>query len=242
MSRAHFYRTDVSPLGDRVQIGFWLIPKARLRDSQGISPVCALSANFAFVLLTIVEGGNATVNSRSQGAYPSVRPPPSMQVRLQLWVELARSLGDRGLQPQPQPPDAIRWKARLARRPRKAVSTRPGCSACVGRDTAPCRTRGRPPGPMPGLSRQHAAKRSTARGISRGALSPSVRIRRLTRSRLAQRQPRLSGRGLPRRQDGPRALLARGAGCRGAVRQPERGGLAGPAARAVIAPRMAKNA
>jgi hypothetical protein len=55
-----------------------------------------------------------------------------MPVRIQPWVELARSLGDRGLQPQPQPPYAIRCKARLFSRPGKAVSTRPG----RGRSTA----------------------------------------------------------------------------------------------------------
>jgi hypothetical protein len=166
-----------------------------------------------------------------QGAYPSVRPPPSMPVRLQPWVELARSLGDRGLQtttsaprrdplqspscsspgqsrqhaawtraldrrrgngmrPEtrravPDPGNAAGWRVigrdtascrtRGSRRgpvaraepSARGVGARPamGRMACAGRDSAPCRARGRPLGPMlPRLSRQHAAKRSTASG------------------------------------------------------------------------------
>jgi hypothetical protein len=47
--------------------------------------------------------------------------------------------------------------------------------------------------------------------------------------------------GFPRLQGGPRAFMARGVGCRGALRQPERGHVAGPVARAVIAPGIARH-
>jgi hypothetical protein len=90
----------------------------------------------------------------------------------------------------------------------------------------------------PGLRRQ-VGKRSTARGQWHIAgKHPAPPIRNWTRPRPTQPQPCLAGwnagsrackmvRGVPSLE---------GVGCRGALRRPERGGLAGPAARAVIAP------
>jgi hypothetical protein len=71
----------------------------------------------------------------------------------------------------------------------------------------------------PGLSHRHAAKRSTR-------IAPSVRIRRFSANEVGVNQSCRNEGTHPRLQDGPRTLMARRVGYRGALRRPERVGLA----------------
>jgi hypothetical protein len=94
------------------------------------------------------------------------------------------------------------------------------------------------------VSRQHAAKRSTPRGpmaCRREHLRPPVRIRRMNAIEVGAATPCLVGTRAP-----APCGVARGFAwleerlARGALRQPERRGLAGPVAPAVIAPGVAR--
>jgi hypothetical protein len=181
------------------------------RDRQGS---CARQAN-ASETAASKQGRRAGI--RSAGARPPGRR--SDLSRLPAWHI---ALGDiapcrtRGRPPSSGRPARSRQARGLGARPAM------GRMACAGRDTAPL------PGPRkaagvrsPGVSRQHAAKRSTPRGrmaYRREHVRPSASVGP-TRSRSAQPQPRWSGRGLPLLQDGPRALMASRSGCRGALRR-----------------------